>query len=63
MSKVDFRNEHISVAHARNLRCQGSLHQDVLCTAKDCPIFYMRKKAQKDADDSQTLMQRFDGSW
>lgn len=29
-------------------RCQGSLHQEVLCTNKDCPIFYMRKKAQKD---------------
>ncbi|KAF9581072.1 DNA-directed DNA polymerase delta [Lunasporangiospora selenospora] len=25
-------------------RCQGSLHQEVLCTSKDCPIFYMRKK-------------------
>ena len=23
---------------------QGSLHQDVLCTSKDCPIFYRRKK-------------------
>ncbi|QPG75401.1 DNA-directed DNA polymerase delta [Brettanomyces nanus] len=29
-------------------RCQGSLHQEVLCTNKDCPIFYMRKKCQKD---------------
>lgn len=28
-------------------RCQGSLHQEVLCSNKDCPIFYMRKKAQK----------------
>uniref|UniRef100_A0A1S3YYP5 DNA polymerase n=1 Tax=Nicotiana tabacum TaxID=4097 RepID=A0A1S3YYP5_TOBAC len=26
--------------------CQGSLHQDVLCTSRDCPIFYRRKKAQ-----------------
>jgi hypothetical protein len=25
-------------------RCQGSLHQDVLCTSRDCPIFYRRKK-------------------
>ncbi|KAF7239738.1 DNA polymerase delta catalytic subunit [Varanus komodoensis] len=25
-------------------RCQGSLHEDVLCTSRDCPIFYMRKK-------------------
>ncbi len=29
-------------------RCQGSLHQQVLCTNRDCPIFYMRKKVQKD---------------
>lgn len=27
-------------------RCQGSLHQDVLCTSRDCPIFYRRKKAR-----------------
>ncbi|KDQ61581.1 hypothetical protein JAAARDRAFT_31037 [Jaapia argillacea MUCL 33604] len=45
-------------------RCQGSLHQDVLCTSKDCPIFYMRKKAQKDVEDSETVLQRFhDEDW
>ncbi|KAL8284175.1 hypothetical protein RQP46_004924 [Phenoliferia psychrophenolica] len=44
-------------------RCQGSLHQDVLCTSKDCPIFYMRKKAQKDVADSVAVLDRFDGSW
>ncbi|KAK2465669.1 hypothetical protein APHAL10511_002213 [Amanita phalloides] len=42
-------------------RCQGSLHQDVLCTSKDCPIFYMRKKAQKDLEDSMIVLDRFDG--
>ncbi|KAF6743062.1 delta DNA polymerase [Ephemerocybe angulata] len=41
-------------------RCQGSLHQDVLCTSKDCPIFYMRKKAQKDVEDSNATLERFD---
>ncbi|KLO05308.1 hypothetical protein SCHPADRAFT_933696 [Schizopora paradoxa] len=41
-------------------RCQGSLHQDVLCSSKDCPIFYMRKKAQKDAEDTVTTLERFD---
>lgn len=40
-------------------RCQGSLHQDVLCTSKDCPIFYMRKKAQKDVEDSEGVLDRF----
>ncbi|KAG6813826.1 DNA-directed DNA polymerase delta [Tricholoma furcatifolium] len=42
-------------------RCQGSLHQDVLCTSKDCPIFYMRKKAQKDVEDASAVLERFDG--
>ncbi|KAJ7224475.1 DNA polymerase family B-domain-containing protein [Mycena pura] len=41
-------------------RCQGSLHQDVLCTSKDCPIFYMRKKAQKDVEDATVVLERFD---
>lgn len=41
-------------------RCQGSLHQDVLCTSKDCPIFYMRKKVQKDLKDSQETLKRFE---
>ncbi|KAF9045725.1 hypothetical protein BDZ89DRAFT_1058684 [Hymenopellis radicata] len=41
-------------------RCQGSLHQDVLCESKDCPIFYMRKKAQKDVEDSNSILERFD---
>ena len=34
--------------------------QDVLCTSKDCPIFYMRKKAQKDVEDAVAMLERFD---
>lgn len=47
-------------------RCQGSLHQDVLCTSRDCPIFYNRKKVQKDALDAYNVVKRFGdgyGSW
>lgn len=40
-------------------RCQGSLHQDVLCTSRDCPIFYMRKKVQKDIEQVQEKINRF----
>ncbi|PHJ21520.1 dna polymerase delta catalytic subunit [Cystoisospora suis] len=29
-------------------RCQGSLHQDVICINRDCPIFYRRAKVKKD---------------
>lgn len=40
-------------------RCQGSLHQDVLCTSRDCPIFYMRKKVQKDVEEAARLDEKF----
>ncbi|PAA66663.1 hypothetical protein BOX15_Mlig027421g2, partial [Macrostomum lignano] len=40
-------------------RCQGSLHEDVLCTSRDCPIFYMRKRLQKDLADQDALVGRF----
>jgi len=45
-------------------RCQGSLHEDVLCTSRDCPIFYMRKKVQKDLAHQDNIVKRFgDFSW
>lgn len=44
-------------------RCQGSLAQDVLCTNKDCPIFFKRKRAQKDVEDAVNVVQRFDTTW
>ncbi|XP_022734015.1 DNA polymerase delta catalytic subunit-like isoform X2 [Durio zibethinus] len=39
--------------------CQGSLHQDVLCTSRDCPIFYRRKKAQKDMVEAKQQLDRW----
>ncbi|CAH1760530.1 10711_t:CDS:10 [Entrophospora sp. SA101] len=44
-------------------RCQGSLHQDILCSSKDCPIWYMRKKAQKDVQDATTITERLNNAW
>ena len=44
-------------------RCQGSLHQDVLCTSRDCPIFYARKKVQKDLKDATDDLARFNINW
>ncbi len=32
-------------------RCQGSLHQDILCMSRDCPIFYRRIKAKKNLNE------------
>ncbi|KAF7596719.1 DNA-directed DNA polymerase delta [Aspergillus hancockii] len=47
-------------------RCQGSLHCEVICSSRDCPIFYMRMKAKKDVEDAQKELSRFDfdaGAW
>jgi DNA polymerase delta subunit 1 len=41
-------------------RCQESVHNEVICSSRDCPIFYMRMKARKDVEDSQKEMIRFD---
>lgn len=44
-------------------RCSGSLHQTVLCTNRDCPIFYQRTKVQKDLVDAQEQLAKFDIDW
>jgi len=41
-------------------RCQGSMHCEVICSSKDCPIFYMRMKAKKDLEDGNKELRRFD---
>ncbi|XP_076816979.1 DNA polymerase delta catalytic subunit-like isoform X1 [Clavelina lepadiformis] len=40
-------------------RCQGSLHEEVICTSRDCPIFYMRKKVRIDLESQTSVMRRF----
>lgn len=59
------------LAHHRNLedrfsqlftqcqRCQGSLHEEILCTSRDCPIFYIRKKVQMELETSNARVFRF----
>jgi DNA polymerase delta subunit 1 len=41
-------------------RCQGSMHCEVICSSRDCPIFYMRMKARKDVEDAGKELTRFD---
>jgi len=42
-------------------RCQGSFMQEVICSNRDCPIFYKRKKVQIDLQAAQDALGRF--SW
>jgi DNA polymerase delta subunit 1 len=41
-------------------RCQGSVHNQVICSSRDCPIFYMRVKVVKDVEDAGKELERFD---
>lgn len=59
VSHLNMLEEKFSRLWTQCQRCQGSLHEDVLCTSRDCPIFYMRKKVQKDLADQDKLMLRF----
>ena len=47
-------------------RCQGSMHCEVICSSRDCPIFYMRMKAKKEVEEAGKELSRFDwdaGAW
>ncbi len=44
-------------------RCMGDICHDVLCSNGDCPIFYRRRKVQKDLDDASARLARFDLEW
>ena len=40
-------------------RCQGNVQEKVICTSKDCPIFYMRTRTQKAIVAQESVIQRF----
>jgi DNA polymerase delta subunit 1 len=46
-------------------RCQGSVHQEVLCSSRDCPIFYRRTKAKKELAyaEKDVARLRLDCAW
>ena len=35
----------------------------VLCTSRDCPVFYSRHKVQKDLRDQHATLAKFDVNW
>ncbi|KAK0415726.1 hypothetical protein QR680_012088 [Steinernema hermaphroditum] len=39
--------------------CAGTLHEEVLCSSRDCPIFYMREKLRVDLRDQMAVLKRF----
>ncbi|XP_075212279.1 DNA polymerase delta 1, catalytic subunit isoform X2 [Lycorma delicatula] len=64
LSKYQSLEDRFSRLWTQCQRCQGSLHEEVLCTSRDCPIFYMRKKVQMDLVTQDKVMERFgDPTW
>lgn len=62
LGKMSLLEERFSKLWTECQRCQGSLHQEVLCENKDCPIFYMRMKARKDIVKQAEELQKWDSS-
>lgn len=60
LGKMNQLEENFSKLWTECQRCQGSLHQEVLCSNKDCPIFYMRKKCQKDVMRQAEELKKWD---
>ena len=40
--------------------CQESLHEEIICTNRDCTIFYMRTKVIKDLEEKSRVIGRFE---
>ncbi|KAF2000901.1 DNA polymerase delta catalytic subunit [Amniculicola lignicola CBS 123094] len=60
LSKVSELEVRFSRLWTQCQRCQGSIHCEVICSSRDCPIFYMRMKARKDVEDGGKELVRFD---
>lgn len=54
--------ERFSRLWAECQRCQGARNEEVLCTSRDCPIFYMRTKVRMDLDAQNKRIRRFGNS-
>ncbi|KAK4320604.1 hypothetical protein Pmani_008540 [Petrolisthes manimaculis] len=59
MSSLGALEEKFSRLWTQCQRCQGSIHEEVICTSRDCPIFYMRKKVQLELLAQDKVLQRF----
>lgn len=59
LASVNALDANFNALWAQCQRCQGSLHMDVLCSSRDCPIFYRRKKVAKDLNEAQATLARF----
>lgn len=59
LSQMNYLENKFSRLWTECQRCQGSLFQQIICSNNDCPIFYMRKKIQKDINQHKLEIKRW----
>ncbi|ETO08884.1 hypothetical protein RFI_28502 [Reticulomyxa filosa] len=59
MALVRLHEQNFNSLWTQCQRCQGSLTQEVLCSNRDCPIFYRRTKVKKDLENAQRVLAQF----
>ena len=59
MNRVRYTEEEFTKLWTYCQRCQNSLLNPNICTARDCPIFYRRKKVQIELEETHKLIARF----
>lgn len=57
-NEVEEKKERLNNCWIECQRCQGSLHSEVICVNRDCPIFYMRTKAKKELGPSSEKLDK-----
>ncbi|KAF0987520.1 hypothetical protein HZS_1478 [Henneguya salminicola] len=60
LNQLNFYQKRCNLLWTECQRCQGSFLDEIICTNRDCPIFYMRTKALKDVKSQQQLLKRFE---
>ena len=61
LNEANAKREAFSRLWVNCQRCQGSISQEVLCSNRDCDMFYSRVKARSDLEDAEKVMERL--SW
>jgi len=60
LNRVRIKEREFSRLWTQCQDCQGSYNQAVLCTARDCPIFYMRTQVKQELSQSRDNLKLFD---
>ncbi|KAE9553813.1 hypothetical protein FO519_002983 [Halicephalobus sp. NKZ332] len=59
MCQLKMTQHHFSRLWVECQNCSGKLQEEVMCAARDCPIFYMREKIRIDLREQTELVERF----